>query len=127
MPDVKEGTKSIEVDELAQAHRTIAELEAELAVAKAAVRPVQRGGASQPKRRCQVAKGLSNLGYRERVACRVAGVSSARASTSTSTTCQVTARSAGSCSAAWSPTSTSARGAPMGCCGSERPSSVSRT
>ena len=37
--------------------------------------PVQRGGARQPKRRCQVAKGLSNLGYRERVACRIAGVS----------------------------------------------------
>ena len=28
-----------------------------------------------PKRRCQVAQGLSNLGYTERVACRIAGVS----------------------------------------------------
>ena len=27
----------------------------------------------QPKRRCQIAQGLSNLGYPERVACRIAG------------------------------------------------------
>jgi len=33
---LKEGTKSIEVDELAQAQRTIEELEAELAAVKAA-------------------------------------------------------------------------------------------
>jgi hypothetical protein len=33
---LKEGTKSIEVDELAQARRTIEELEAELAAVKAA-------------------------------------------------------------------------------------------
>ena len=70
---LKEGTKSIEVDELAQARKTIEELEAELAAVKAG--PVQRGGACQPKRRCQVAEALSNQVYSERVASRVARVS----------------------------------------------------
>jgi hypothetical protein len=41
--------------------RTIEELEAELEAVKAAS-AVQRGGAGQPKRRCQVAEALSNLG-----------------------------------------------------------------
>jgi transposase-like protein len=51
-----EGTKSIEVDELAQAYRTIAELEAELEATKAAValfngeEPVSpKGGARLPR------------------------------------------------------------------------------
>jgi len=51
-----EGTKSFEADELAQAHRTIAELEAELEITKAAVAlfngedPVSpKGGARLPK------------------------------------------------------------------------------
>ena len=53
---LKEGTKSIEVDELAQAHRTIEELEAELAAVKAASalfngeEPVSpKGGARLPR------------------------------------------------------------------------------
>jgi transposase len=51
-----EGVKSFEADELAQAHRTIAELEAELEITKAAValfngeEPVSpKGGARLPK------------------------------------------------------------------------------
>ena len=51
-----EGVKSFEADELAQAHRTIAELEAELEAVKAAValfngeEPVSpKGGARLPK------------------------------------------------------------------------------
>jgi transposase len=53
---LKEGTKSIEVDELAQARKTIEELEAELAAVKAASalfngeEPVSpKGGARLPK------------------------------------------------------------------------------
>ena len=53
---VKEGTKSIEVDELAQAPKTIEELEAELAAVKAASalfngeEPVSpKGGARLPR------------------------------------------------------------------------------
>ena len=52
----KEGVKSFEADELAQAHRTIAELEAELEIVKAATaifngeEPVgPKGGARLPK------------------------------------------------------------------------------
>ena len=52
----KEGTKSFEADELAQAYKTIAELEAELEITKAAValfngeEPVlPKGGARLPK------------------------------------------------------------------------------
>jgi transposase-like protein len=51
-----EGVKSFEADELAQAHKTIAELEAELEITKAAValfnreEPVSpKGGARLPK------------------------------------------------------------------------------
>jgi transposase-like protein len=54
--DLKEGTKSIEVDELAVAHRTIEELEAELTAVKAASalfngeEPVSpKGGARLPR------------------------------------------------------------------------------
>ena len=53
---LKEGTKSSEIDELAQAHKTIAELEAELEITRAAValfngeEPVSpKGGARSPK------------------------------------------------------------------------------
>jgi transposase-like protein len=53
---LKPGTKSVEVDELAQAHRTIEELEAELAAVKAASalfngeEPVSpKGGARLPR------------------------------------------------------------------------------
>ena len=53
---LKEGTKSIEVDELAQVRRTIEELEAELAAVKAASalfnaeEPVNpKGGARLPR------------------------------------------------------------------------------
>ena len=53
---LKEGTKSSEIDELAQAHKTIAELEAELEITRAAValfngeEPVSpQGGARLPK------------------------------------------------------------------------------
>jgi hypothetical protein len=71
----RRGRQELRGHELAQAHRTIAELEAELEAVKAAVALFKWRGASQPKRRCQVAEGLSNLGYPERVACRIAGVS----------------------------------------------------
>jgi transposase len=54
--DLKPGTKSIEVDELAQARRTIEELEAELAAVKAASalfngeEPISpKGGARLPR------------------------------------------------------------------------------
>ena len=54
--DLKPGTKSVEVDELAQARRTIEELEAELAAVKAASalfngeEPVSpKGGARLPR------------------------------------------------------------------------------
>src|ERR1700730_8806857 len=53
---LRPGTKSVEVDELAQAHRTITELEAELAAVKAASalfngeEPVSpKGGARLPR------------------------------------------------------------------------------
>ena len=53
---LKEGTKSIEVDELAQARKTIEELEAELAAVKAACAPFNgeepvspKGGARLPR------------------------------------------------------------------------------
>jgi len=52
-----EGVKSFEADELAQAHRTIAELEAELEIVKAAAALFNgeeavgpKGGARSPKR-----------------------------------------------------------------------------
>jgi hypothetical protein len=52
---LKPGIRSVEIDELAQAHRTIEELEAELAAVKAASalfsrEPVSpKGGARLPK------------------------------------------------------------------------------
>ena len=46
---LKEGTKSIEVDELAQARRTIEELEAELAAVKAASAPFNGEEPVSPK------------------------------------------------------------------------------
>jgi transposase len=46
--DLRPGVKSVEVDELAQAQRTIEELEAELEITRAAV-AFQRRGAVSPK------------------------------------------------------------------------------
>jgi hypothetical protein len=53
---LKEGGKSIEVDDLAQARQTIEELEAELAAVKPASAQFKRGGRREPKRRCQPAE-----------------------------------------------------------------------
>ncbi len=56
------------------ARRRIIELEAELKLVKAAMRCSPRAGC-RPKRKFQVVRGLNNLGYSERVACRVVGLS----------------------------------------------------
>ena len=92
------GRQELEADELAQAQRTIEELEAELEIVQGGRRALQRRGAGQPKRRCQVAQGLSNLGYSERAPVGSWGWR-ARATTSSSSTSRATARSAGSFSA----------------------------
>ena len=58
-----EGIKSFEADELAQAHRTIAELEAELEITKAAVALFNGEEPVSPKGGARLPKALSNLGY----------------------------------------------------------------
>ena len=70
-----EGIKSFEADELAQALKTIAELEAELEAVKAASALFNGEEPVSPKGGARLPKALSNLGYSERVACRIAGVS----------------------------------------------------
>ena len=67
------GAKSYEADPLEQARRRIKELEAELKVVKAASALFDEGGC-QPKRKYQVVRGLNNLGYSERLGCRVVGL-----------------------------------------------------
>ena len=74
MPGSEPGVKSYEADRLAQARRRIKDLEAELKLVKAAERALQRGGRDQPKRKYQVVRGLNNLGYSERIGCRVVGL-----------------------------------------------------
>ena len=69
------GVKCFEADELAQAHRTIAELEAELEIVKAASALFNGEEAVGPKGGARSPKALSDLGYSERLACQVVGVS----------------------------------------------------
>ena len=68
------GAKSYEADPLQAARRRVKELEAELKLVKAASALFERGRC-RPKRKFQVVRGLNNLGYSERVACRVVGLS----------------------------------------------------
>jgi transposase-like protein len=71
----REGTKSFEADELAAGLQDHRRARSRARDHQGCRRPLQRRGARPPKRRCQLAQGLSKLGYRERAACRVAGVS----------------------------------------------------
>ena len=121
-----EGIKSFETDELAQAHRTIAELEAELEAVEAAVACSTRRSPSAPKAVPDWPRPeQSGLQRARRVPDR-------RRLSLVFRPVQVprpppTARSAGSCSAASSPISTRGHGAPVACCASERPPCVNRT
>ena len=68
------GAKSYEADPLQAACRRVIELEAELKLVKAASALFTEGGVTS-KRKFQVVRGLNNLGYSERVACRAVGLS----------------------------------------------------
>ena len=68
------GVKSYDPDALVSARRRIKELEAELTAVTTRQRAV-RGGSHRPKRRYQVVRGLHSLGYSERYACQLAGLS----------------------------------------------------
>ena len=88
------GVKSFEADELAQAHRTIAELEAELEAVKAAA-PCSTGRSQSAQKAVPGCRRPEQPGLlRARRLPDRRGLDG-RASTSSSTTCHRTARSAG--------------------------------
>ena len=89
-----EGVKSFEADELAQAHKTFAELETELEAVKASSALFNGEKPVSPKGDARLPR-ASTWGYSERLSCQVAG-SRARATTNTSTVYRATARSVGS-------------------------------
>ena len=91
---LKEGTKSIEVDELAQARKTIQELEAELAAVKLAS-ALFNGEEPSAQKGCQVAE-AEQPGLLRACGQSCAGVSRSTF-TSTSSTSPMTARSVDSC------------------------------
>jgi putative transposase len=71
---VVEGIPSVEPDELAAAHKRIAQLEAELALTRDACEPFDEQAVVPPKRRRAIADGLIVRGHSARSACRVTGL-----------------------------------------------------
>ncbi|GAB3230073.1 transposase [Mycolicibacterium hippocampi] len=69
-----EGVPSVEVDELAAAHKRIAQLEAELALTRDACELFNDEAVVPPKRRRAIAEGLIARGYSARSACRITGL-----------------------------------------------------
>jgi putative transposase len=68
---VIEGTPSVEADELAAAHKRIAQLEAELALTRDACELFNEEAVVPPKRRRAIAEGLIVRGHSARSACRI--------------------------------------------------------
>src|SRR5271170_410284 len=71
---VIEGTPSVEADELAAAHKRIAQLEAELALTRDACELFDGQAVVPPKRRRAIAEGLIAQGHSARSACRITGL-----------------------------------------------------
>src|SRR6202047_2866931 len=71
---VIEGTSSVEADELAAAHKRIAQLEAELALTRDACVLFDEQAVVRPKRRRAIAEGLIARGHSARSACRITGL-----------------------------------------------------
>jgi putative transposase len=69
-----EGTPSVEADELAAAHKRIAQLEAELALTRDACELFNERAVVPPKRRRAIAEGLIARGYSARSSCRITGL-----------------------------------------------------
>jgi transposase-like protein len=68
---VIEGTPSVEADELAAAHKRIAQLEAELALTRDACELFNAAAVVPPKRRRAIVEGLIARGHSARSACRI--------------------------------------------------------
>jgi len=71
---VIEGTPSVEADELAAAHKRIAQLEAELALTRDACELFNAEAVVPPKRRRAITEGLIARGHSARSACRITGL-----------------------------------------------------
>jgi putative transposase len=71
---VIEGTPSVEADELAAAHKRIAQLEAELALTRDACELFNAEAVVPPKRRRAIVEGLIARGHSARLACRISGL-----------------------------------------------------
>ncbi|MHA0290083.1 IS3 family transposase (plasmid) [Mycobacterium sp. C3-094] len=71
---VVEGTPSIEADELAAAHKRIAQLEAELVLTRDACELFDEQAVVPPKRRRAITEGLIARGHSARSACRITGL-----------------------------------------------------
>src|ERR1700749_2536784 len=70
---VIEGIPSVEADELAAAHKRIAQLEAELALTRDACELFDNQAVVPPKRRRAIVDGLIARGHSARSACRITG------------------------------------------------------
>src|SRR3954468_24344643 len=71
---VIEGTPSVEADELAAAHKRIAQLEAELVLTRDACELFDEQAVVPPKRRPEITEGLIARGHSARSACRITGL-----------------------------------------------------
>ncbi len=71
---VIEGTPSVEADELAAAHKRIAQLEAELVLTRDACELFDAEAVVPPKRRRAIAEGLIARGHSARSGCRITGL-----------------------------------------------------
>jgi putative transposase len=71
---VIEGTPGVEADELAAAHKRIAQLEAELALTRDACELFNAEAVVPPKRRRAIVEGLIARGHSARSACRISGL-----------------------------------------------------
>ena len=71
---VIEGTPSVEADELAAAHKRIAQLEAELALTRDACELFNAEAVVPPKRRRAIVEGLIAWAHSARSACRISGL-----------------------------------------------------
>jgi putative transposase len=71
---VIEGTPSVDADELAAAHKRIAQLEAELALTRDACELFDAEAVVPPKCRRAIAEGLIARGHSARSACRITGL-----------------------------------------------------
>jgi len=69
-----EGIPSVEADELAAAHKCIAQLEAELTLTRDACELFDEQAVVPPKRRRAIAEGLIARGHSARSACRITGL-----------------------------------------------------